>query len=86
VGVRIDEARRDDEAVCIDHVGGAAPGAPDLDDHAVRDRDIRPARRRPRAVHHHAVLDQEIEAHCRPPSGLGRDRITPASVGRLDPG
>ena len=64
MGVRVDKAGRDDAAGRIDDLACAVLHLADLGDLAVRDRDIGLTPRRPRAVDHRSVLDQQI-IHCR---------------------
>ena len=63
VSMRVDEARSDDEAIGVDHPGGTVRHPADLGDLSARDGHVRPARRRPRAVHQHAVLDHQVVGH-----------------------
>jgi hypothetical protein len=64
VRVRIDEARRDDQAIRVEgSLRGPADILPDLEDLSRGDRDIGMPRRRARSVDDGAVPDQKIE-HC----------------------
>ena len=64
VRVRIDEARRDDQAARVEgSLRGPADIFPDLENLSRGDRDIGMPRRRARSVDDRAVPDQKIE-HC----------------------
>ena len=68
MGVAVDKARRDDQPVGVDRLLGRGADAADLDDMPVLDPDIGAIARTARAVHHGAVLDQQVQAHARSPN------------------
>jgi len=70
MGMRVDKAGRDDAIGRVDDPLGAVADPADLDDPAVRDRDVGVAARRAGAVDHGAVLDQQIVRHLGPPARL----------------
>src|SRR5207247_11184915 len=60
VGVHVDDARHDDEAVGVDRLARAGEAA-DGGDQAERDPDVGGAAGQARAVHHPAALDDGVE-------------------------
>jgi len=63
VGVAIDEARRDDQAVRIDGALGHRSDASDLDDPAVLDADVPTIARGARAVDDRPLANDQIQPH-----------------------
>src|SRR6266851_741014 len=63
MGVRIDEAGRDDEVRGVDNFLRALGDLANLGDPAIRDRDIRAPRRSAGTIDHCSVLDQQIIRH-----------------------
>ena len=57
MGMRIDEARSDDQIAGVDYLGGAVTNVADLGDNSVLDRNVGAPARRPGAVHHGSVFD-----------------------------
>ena len=60
MGVRIDEAGRDDQSVGIDGLLRAILYLSDFRDDAILDRNVGHAPRRAGSVHHRSVLDQQV--------------------------
>ena len=63
VGVAVDEARRDDQAVGVDRALGRRADAADLDDPAMLDADVGAIARGARAVDDRPVANQQIQTH-----------------------
>jgi hypothetical protein len=63
VGVAVDEARRDDQAVGVDGALRHRAEAPDLDDAPARHAQVRAVARRTRAVHDRPVANDQVEPH-----------------------
>jgi pimeloyl-ACP methyl ester carboxylesterase len=73
VGVDVDEARRDDRAVGVDHPLRRAGDAADPRDAAISDGDVGLEAGHAAPVHHPAAADHEVEGH-RGPSCAGIQR------------
>jgi hypothetical protein len=67
VGVRVDEARRDDEAVGIDLACALLLDPAHQRDAVADDADIGAVAAQPGAVDHRAAPDHQIKAHGQPP-------------------
>ena len=65
VGVHVDDARHDHEAVAVEGLPRARE-SPDVGDQPEPDADVGSAHGQPRAVHHRAALDDQVEAHASP--------------------
>ncbi len=66
MGMRIDEAGRDDEFGGVDNLGrGAVLDAPDFGDASCLYRQIGAVSRPTRSVHYRSVLDQNVVRHRR---------------------
>ena len=63
VGMRIDEARRDDQFTGVDGALRAAADLADFRDRSVLDRDVGAHARSAGAVDHGAVFDYEVVCH-----------------------
>ena len=63
VGVAVDEAGGDDQAVGVDDLARALADAPDGGDAAVAHGDVGAMARQAGAVDQHAVLDQQVVGH-----------------------
>src|SRR6185503_1100907 len=63
VGVTVDEAWRDDQAVGVERALGRRPNPPDLDDPAVLDCDVAAIARASRAIDDGPATNHEIESH-----------------------
>ena len=88
VSVAVDEARRNDHALGIDHFGGGVPDPSDLGDPSGADADIRPIPRHAGTIDHRAVPDKEIECHRALPPRLfrGQAPYQPPEVATMRPG
>src|SRR5262249_38405756 len=81
VRVQIDDAGRHELAIGVDHRRGAGVDAADLGDAAVLDAHVRAVAREARAVHDHAILDDQVVSHGSSGSTASWD-VAPRAVRR----